>query len=400
MAARFWSKNPPWYLTYYSQARFLILGLPYIIVFALLEIAMATRRKDVILFVLPYKEFCENTRYLFEHYLINNDTRFTPYLFVYDRALYELLRGRYPERVLYARSRKAFWAFFRCFLCFTSRGSLASLFRPYCFLPPWKHFVNLWHGIPLKRLGTQARKTWERHISWELQSFAGMIACSKLEQLALSACYGFNIDDIWITNTPRNDTLFRRSEDDARNKRIILYAPTWRDGDVQTRLFPFPDKDLAQLDALLEREGYTMIVRPHLVDVGELAPEFEGYHNIRLDDRGSEESLQALLLETQILVTDYSSIYLDFLILNRPVVFIPYDQTYFDERRGFLFDYEAVTPGPKVFTFKDFVAALRRYMEDPTTESAARISVRDMFHTHRDGLSCERIAAISVRYLV
>ncbi|HCF38358.1 MAG TPA: hypothetical protein DER56_04685, partial [Thermosipho africanus] len=73
----------------------------------------------------------------------------------------------------------------------------------------------------------------------------------------------------------------------------------------------------------------------------------------------SEADVYTFLNLLDILMTDYSSIYFDFLLWNRPIIFFPYDLEYYrDEDRGLIFDYEDFTPGPKVYTLDSLHALL------------------------------------------
>jgi CDP-glycerol glycerophosphotransferase (TagB/SpsB family) len=392
---RFWSKNPSRYLHLQSQLRAVAIHWPMSVIFHIAEFLFRNRAKTLVLFLLPYKEYCENTRHLFEYCLQRKNESHSATLFVYDRELYVRLRARYRDSVVFARSLAGVRAFFSSRLCFTSRGSIVTVFRPFVFLPRWKTVINLWHGIPLKRLGAQARDTWERKVSLELQPFHAMVVCSKFEQLAMAACYGFNLDRLWITNVPRNDPLFTAKL--ASRPRTVLYAPTWRDGAADARFFPFPDVDLDALERVLEKNDCRMVLRPHLVERAETVQAFGGRRYIVVDDSGPLSSVTETLLDTRVLITDYSSIYLDFLALDRPILFVPYDLAEYDKRRGFMLEYERATPGPKVTTFATFLAELELSLTSPTRYAEERASALAFFHEHQDGDACSRILDHAIR---
>jgi CDP-glycerol glycerophosphotransferase (TagB/SpsB family) len=96
------------------------------------------------------------------------------------------------------------------------------------------------------------------------------------------------------------------------------------------------------------------------------------------------------------LITDYSSIYFDYLLLDRPVLFFPYDlERYREDERGFYFEYEEVTPGPKARTFDELVSRICELLDGYERERAAwrpeRDRVAHLCHAFRDGQSARRL---------
>ena len=171
-----------------------------------------------------------------------------------------------------------------------------------------------------------------------------------------------------VWGQPRNDKLFEKINVREQMQKIfqkeklpefdslLLYAPTFRD-DGETRLFPFEEfhgenrgRAVEQLQNFLEKNQCIMCIRMHLY-------EKEGYEWLKALDRpGSRirflnedriEDIMEVLAMFDLLITDYSSIYIDYLLLERPILFLPYDREAYLKTRGFNFDYDEVTPGPK-----------------------------------------------------
>jgi len=135
----------------------------------------------------------------------------------------------------------------------------------------------------------------------------------------------------------------------------VLYAPTFRDyGQVQ--LFPFKDFDQKQLEAFLDEKNMLLFIRTHVAEQGSAAP----YLGKRIRFLGNEqaEDVTGILNIFDCLITDYSSIYIDYLLTDKPMIFLPYDRQQYLDGRGMNFDYDDVTPGPKPETFNDFLDAL------------------------------------------
>jgi CDP-glycerol glycerophosphotransferase (TagB/SpsB family) len=330
---------------------------------------------------------------LFEHLRNHPQEGIRPVLFAYDRKLARSLSARFPGDVVEARSWEGFRVFLNASVAITSRGSLMRLFLPFRFLAGRKFFVNLWHGIPLKRLGRQTRDTWETLVRYGIQEFDIWIASSDTERLALAACYDLSVDRIWLTGTPRTDGLFAKAPrpERAGAPLTILYAPTWRDGEEDARFLPFDDLKMDVLEAFLEKTGSRLVLRPHMVERNSASEPLAPGSRIVVDKGDLYDSTRDLLLATDVLVTDYSSIYFDFLALDRPMVFIPYDQERYEAKRGFLMEYDRVAPGPKVTTFKDFLDAVESAISAPARHASDRRRVLDYLYRYQDGDASARI---------
>lgn len=99
--------------------------------------------------------------------------------------------------------------------------------------------------------------------------------------------------------------------------------PTFRDYGV-TSLFPFKDYDKQALDAFLEKEDAVIFLRTHISEQGNAGP----YLSDRVRYLGNEQAEDIMDIADifDILITDYSSIYIDYLLLDRPLIFLPYDK--------------------------------------------------------------------------
>jgi CDP-glycerol glycerophosphotransferase len=106
------------------------------------------------------------------------------------------------------------------------------------------------------------------------------------------------------------------------------------------------------------------------------------------DDRRIQDSV-ALLRRADAVVTDYSGIFLEGLLIDVPAVFVPYDLEEYE--RGLPWDYAAYTPGPKVHTFAEFLQACGAALADRRTGAAERRRVREAFFAHPDGGATERV---------
>lgn len=135
------------------------------------------------------------------------------------------------------------------------------------------------------------------------------------------------------------------------DKKIILYAPTFRDEEKYNNVFNY--LDLEKFNQVLGEE-YVLALRLH--------PKIKNFYKDDISSKGEYidvsdfESEQELMLLSDILITDYSSIMIEYSILNKPTVFFTYDlEDYLDCERGFYYDFKTTVPGPIVFTSDELI---------------------------------------------
>lgn len=353
-------------------------------------------------FFFTEKHFSDNIKYYYD-YINNNDKSVVPILIVKNKRLYELLKTDYVRpHIYYYLSIRALYYFLKSSVVIIAHGGVFFYYLPYVLNVKRKLIVNLWHGIPLKKLCMEVDDFREMGKGCYLQDNSLFIASSKMEQKMLSKCFLLDENKIKITGTPRNDVFFQHKMIDSCDNQVkILYAPTWREFGNSTQFFPFSDFDLHDLISFCEVKNIKFYVRAHRYDMESLnrflnqsgieSSVYEKY--IEIADQTKYPDNQQLLIESDILITDYSSIYLDYLLLDKPVVFIPYDLEEYSNYRGFLFDYEDYTPGPKVFTYSSFKEEIVKIISLDDDFKQKRTQLKDVFHSQFDGKNSERITA-------
>ena len=102
--------------------------------------------------------------------------------------------------------------------------------------------------------------------------------------------------------------------------------------------------------------------------------------------------MQLSLLETDILITDYSSSYFDYLLLNRPIIFAPFDlDSYLNQERGFYFDYDSHTPGEKALNWDELLSCIENSVNNPDNYKKQRQKLCKEFFEYMDGKDLGRI---------
>ena len=306
-----------------------------------------------------------NSRYLFE-YVKENLPEITPLFVINDPELRNGLSSKYGKQYfIETESIQGIRQALSAGVWFTSAG-----------LPAYgtglhkkRLIINLWHGVPLKKialLDPNLKKAARIYFKKIFSENYTCILTTSHELIPLMArSFAVSEDKIKVWGQPRNDGLFQKNDcreilgqlfpDLPEYTKTVLYAPTFRDyGQVQ--LFPFKDFDQKQLEAFLDEKNMLLFIRTHVAEQGSAAP----YLGKRIRFLGNEqaEDVTGILNIFDCLITDYSSIYIDYLLTDKPMIFLPYDRQQYLDGRGMNFDYDDVTPGPKPETFNDFLDAL------------------------------------------
>ncbi|MFJ3905561.1 CDP-glycerol glycerophosphotransferase family protein [Streptomyces sp. NPDC090025] len=246
-------------------------------------------------------------------------------------------------------------------------------------LPPWfrrregQTVVQTWHGTPLKKIGHDiesprfADRDYLERLPTEVGQWSMLVSPNRFSTPIMRRAFGFG-GELLETGYPRNDVLYApdRAERAAAvrrrlglpdGKRVVLYAPTWRDhlhyGPGRYR-FDFRI-DLADARRRLG-DDHVLLVRRHPNVVDPVPGAGDGF----VRDVTDYSDIADLMLVTDVLVTDYSSLMFDFANTGRPMLFFTYDLGHYrDTLRGFYFDFEAAAPGPLLATSPELVDAIR-----------------------------------------
>lgn len=199
-----------------------------------------------------------------------------------------------------------------------------------------------WHGMSFKKIYNSkymGRKLLTKKISDHIYSRTYRtvsVVTSEWAKHWFEESFTLNPHKIFITGQPRNDALRQVSRDDVLkqmgimpNKKVILYLPTYRHAaqgrDAIQRLVEALYND-AEFDSMLDSKNYVFFVKPHY-----LTPSInlKSRENFIISSFKSVGSNQELLACGDILVTDYSGGFIDFALLNRPIIFYTPDEEQF-----------------------------------------------------------------------
>lgn len=261
-----------------------------------------------------------------------------------------------------------------------------------------KNIIQLWHGTPLKKIeddnvGEFAYR-FRENAKRKNKYLYYLSSSTEMTTALLSAFQSYHCqkENILEIGQPRNDYLIQHATDEvlkvklkskygiADEIKIVTYMPTFRDDNSPVHDFQ-KDTDLLKM---LQAAGYTFVSKSHFASVNK-TPEL---NELIID--GSKFDTQELLLITDILITDYSSCYFDFAVMNRPIIHFAYDYQKYYQMRGMYYHLEDATPGV-VIQQRD---ELYDYLVKITKDIEYAVNNIEKFHKYinfEHGNSCEQI---------
>ena len=249
-------------------------------------------------------------------------------------------------------------------------------------------FTQCWHGTPLKRLGFDLThydnqlntvKEMRKRYKVETEKFSYFISPSAYASGVFRSAWNlkeFGKNDIIIEKGyPRNDFLFKYTENDVseikkrilgediKDKKIILYAPTYRANQHESGV-GYVYKEEVDFEKMRKKLGdeFIILFRPHYFVASVF--NFDKYKGF-VYNASDVDDINDLYVISDMLITDYSSVFFDYANLKRPMIFYMYDLDYYrDESNGFYFDVEENLPGKIVKTDDDLIDEIIRVSKE------------------------------------
>lgn len=339
------------------------------------------------------------------------------------RAIYEYLKEHAPEYELVWSADRRHTDYFKAkHVPYIRRFSIRWLFAmtrakywvTNARLPLWipkprgTVYLQTWHGTPLKRLaadmdevhmpGTNIEK-YKANFTKEASKWDYLVSPNAYSSEIFRRAFRFNKEMI-ESGYPRNDYLFQADDPSfvealkerlqlPQDKKIILYAPTWRDNQFYGRgRYKFGME--LELDKLKEAFGETHIIllRMHYLVADQL--DLTGYEDF-VFDYSDHEDIRDLYVAADMLITDYSSVFFDYANLRRPMLFFVYDiDDYRDNLRGFYFDFEKSAPGPLVKTTEELISEMKK-LETEGYDPDENAAFYERFCYLEDGEAAKRV---------
>lgn len=350
---------------------------------------LVPRNKKIWLFGSTFgRRFADNPRYLYLYVSQHKEElKLRPIWISHNENVVKMLNDEGYEAYMY-HSLKGIW--------FALRGKVY-LFDNYSKdINFWQSGgamkVNLWHGIPLKKIQhdnvfdkfRHPKNIWEklrnfpRNISDEKPNHYVLTTSENLREIFSSA---FKTKNVLVSEYPRNQVLisddiknvyldeekrdrkkiisFLNKKNNGKNKRMIFYMPTFRKSET---LF-FENFDKNDFQKFLAENTLLFCIKLH--PKSKLNEEFKNIQSENIVVINKDADPYVFLKLADVLITDYSSIYFDYLLLDRPIIFFAYDlKEYLSDSREMYFDYDEFTPGEKVWDYQELKNSIAKIIEN------------------------------------
>ena len=235
-------------------------------------------------------------------------------------------------------------------------------------------YLNTWHGTPLKTIGNAA----DGRNDYDFSDIDHFLCAGDYEREIYLRDFSVRPECIRMTGLPRNDQLYHATPSDisaarerleiAPGKRVVLYAPTWRDSVDKGITYEIkPPIDMKQWKEKLG-DDWVIFVRAHAYTTHLMGIEFD--ETVR--DATGYEPVNDLLLASDVLISDYSAILFDYCILERPMICFAYDYDEYAKGRGLYVDLKQVLPDAVFETQDDTLSHLTEMDYDYECEKTRR----------------------------
>lgn len=366
--------------------------------------------KTIVFSCFNGKSYTCSPKAIYEYML--TDEKYKDYKFIWffnDVKKYEFLNKNANTKVVLNKS-KEYTKYLQTAKYWIFNFKIADYIKP----KKEQVFLQCWHGTPLKRLGCDlthfdnqlnTSKEMKKRYKIEAEKFSYFISPSKYcTEKFISA---WNLKEIGKENIiiekgyPRNDFLFKYTEEDVKrikqkilgenitDKKIILYAPTYRANQHKSGV-GYVYKEEADFTKMRERLGkdYIILFRPHYFVAN--AFDFEKYKGF-VYNVSDIDDINELYIISDILITDYSSVFFDYANLKRPMIFYMYDLEYYrDKSNGFYFDVEKELPGRIVKTDDELIDEILRVTKDFKYDERYK-KFNDTYNYLDDGNASKRV---------
>lgn len=364
-----------------------------------------THKKTVLFIAFHGRGYTDNPRSIYE-YMIKQD-KFKDYRFVWAIK-------HHKQKNIDISGAKIIEYFSLSYFYYLARSQYWIV---NCKLPMYvlkkknQIYLQTWHGTPLKKLAydievpegtTFYRSGMSEDMMHEtyrvdVEKYNYMISPSSFTTKVFQSAFRIDKEKLIETGYPRNDLLSNYTLDDVLkiknqlhiplDKKVLLYAPTWRDNSYVTKGYTF------QLEVHFEKwqkalgNDYVVIFKPHYLIVNHFdVDQFKDFVYFVPAD----EDIRNLYVISDALITDYSSVFFDYAILNRPIYFYMYDlKSYRDELRGFYLDIYKDLPGKIIENEDDLLDEVQR-----PYDFKQLISFNQRFNNHEDGNASQRVVDI------
>ena len=348
------------------------------------------------------KGYLCNPKYIHKELL--RDQRFKDFKFIYPlKNKNEVIDG---AEVIKYRGLKYFY-----YLAKSKYWIVNCKLPAYCLKKDDQVYIQTWHGTPLKRLAhdietkdditfyrsKMSRDEMTKSYDVDVAKYNYLISPNEYSSEIFESCFKIDKEKIKEYGYPRNDYLVNITDEEKdelknkynipKDKKVILYAPTWRDNKFNEKGYIHELKvDFNKWRNILGDE-YVVIFKPHYL----ISNKFK---DIKLDNFlfsfDENVDINELYVMSDLLITDYSSVFFDYAILNRPILFYMYDlEEYRDELRGFYLDINKELPGKITIDEDELLSVIKNENYKEYDEKLKEF--RKTYNDLEDGKASQRV---------
>jgi len=225
-----------------------------------------------------------------------------------------------------------------------------------------RKIINLWHGVAIKKielLMSNMSSDKLKIIKNNSLLYDMIIASSDQDRITNSKAFGVPLNKVIVTGLPRYEILkpnyklsnFLKEEEKRiieikKDKKLVLFAPTFRENSLSV-IKQITYDEWQKIQFFSEQFNIIFAIRPHpYEDIKNLSENIKNHKNLYIFDALEFSETNLLLKYTDILIVDFSSIWVDFLLLKRPIIGFAKDYYwYLKQERGFIYDFKSIFPG-------------------------------------------------------
>ncbi len=253
--------------------------------------------------------------------------------------------------------------------------------------------LQLLHGKGLKKKGYAQTPYIKNSFIFGTSEFTNSLLPAEFTNGAQMCVSGYSRNDQFFDKTklyfsPEEKELVETLKKHRESgKRVVMYAPTFRRGNKDFNPENYFGRDNA--NSFAKENNVVFLVSLHT--------KYRARKNLMFEENIIEMpecDINSIMPYMDILITDYSSSYVDFLLLDRPIIFYIHDIDLYNEKEGLIDDYESHMPGAKIKDETALFKELKNILDGNDSWKKEREDVRNLYHTYKDGSSSERIFSI------
>ena len=361
------------------------------------------------------RSYCDSPKAIYNYMLTDN--KFNDYQFVWaftNTEDHKFLENNKNTKVINVKSKEFLKTLGRAkYWVFNYK------IQDYIFPRENQVFVQCWHGTPLKRLGYDIERSnnvmnsiseIRNRYHIEASKFSYFLSPSKFASEKFATAW--DLEKINKTNIileegyPRNDFLINYNKEDIErikkalniendNRKILLYAPTFRDNQHTAGVgYTYETKvDFDKLKEELSKE-YIILFRAHWLVAQDF--DFEKYKDFVINVSNYDD-INELYVISDMLITDYSSVFFDYANLKRPIIFYMYDlAAYRDDIRGFYLDINEL-PGNIFAKEEELIKEIKTLSTNFEYDEKYK-KFNDKFNYLDDGKATKRVVEKVIKY--